>query len=114
MRKENGEFTYRWNPNQDGSNLPILKITKSSLGTYGFCPASYNYSYIEGVTQKTSDAMIKGSRIHDGEENFLLSDYIKNNLNTLKIGSICFDNLFIDIGTPEDLERAKNILKNYK
>jgi len=70
MRKENGEFTYRWNPNQDGSNLPILKITKSSLGTYGFCPASYNYSYIEGVTQKTSDAMIKGSRIHDGEENF--------------------------------------------
>jgi len=51
---------------------------------------------------------------YKGQENFLLSDYIRNNLNTLKIGSNCFDNLFIDIGTPEDLERAKIILKNYK
>jgi hypothetical protein len=30
MRKENGEFTYKWNPEED---VPILKITKSSLGS---------------------------------------------------------------------------------
>ena len=36
-------FTYQWNPSaEDG---PTLKITKSSIGTFNFCPASYVYSY---------------------------------------------------------------------
>ena len=36
-------FTYQWNPlAKEG---PTLKITKSSIGTFNFCPASYVYSY---------------------------------------------------------------------
>ena len=37
-RDLNNGFTYQWNPNAEGG--PKLKITKSSLGAYGFCPAS--------------------------------------------------------------------------
>ena len=39
---ENG-FTYQWNP--DDENSPMLKMTKSSLGSYGFCRASYVMGY---------------------------------------------------------------------
>ena len=84
MKKENGIFTYKWNPLQE---IPILKITKSSLGTYGFCPASYNYSYIEGVAQETSEAMIKGSRIHDGQEKFWNTVSIEDATTILKSSS---------------------------
>jgi len=67
MKKENGIYTYKW---VAGETEPMLKITKSSLGSYGFCPANYNYSYRQDIKQKTSDAMIKGTRIHNGEEDF--------------------------------------------
>ena len=65
-------FTYQWNPlAKEG---PTLKITKSSIGTFNFCPASYVYSYDpfgEGKRkQKTSEAMIRGTRVHDAQEKF--------------------------------------------
>ena len=44
---------------------------------------------------------------------FLLTDYIKAHLIEQKIGSITFDSPFIDIGIPEDLEKAGELLKNY-
>jgi hypothetical protein len=68
MRKENGIYTYKWDALDDDG--PILKITKSSVGTYGFCPLSYKYSYLEDVKQKTSPAMLKGTIIHNAEEDF--------------------------------------------
>ena len=50
---------------------------------------------------------------YKGGDFFLFSDFIANNLNRLKIGSVLFDELFIDIGTPEDLSKSQRILKNY-
>jgi hypothetical protein len=67
MRKENGEFTYKWNPNVEE---PLLKITKSSLGTFQFCPLNYKYGYLDDIRQKTSPAMLKGTVIHNAEEEF--------------------------------------------
>lgn len=67
MRKENGIFTYKWNPELEE---PILKITKSSLGSFQFCPINYKYGYIEDIKQKTSPAMLKGTIIHNAEEDF--------------------------------------------
>jgi len=68
---ENG-FTYQWNP--DDENSPVLKITKSSLGTYSFCRASYRMSYDplgEGkVSQPANEAMIRGTTAHDAQEEF--------------------------------------------
>ena len=49
---------------------------------------------------------------YKGDEVFLFSDFITNNLSRLKIGSIIFDELFIDIGTPQALSKAQSILKN--
>ena len=52
---------------------------------------------------------------HDykGSEYFSFNDYIKNNLEHMKIGSVSFDELFIDIGTREDYNKAQNILLKY-
>ena len=50
---------------------------------------------------------------YKSDESFLFSDFITDNLIRMKIGSVLFDKLFIDIGTPEDLSKAQRILKNY-
>jgi len=66
------EYTYQWEPNAKGG--PLLKITKSSLGSFNFCPASYRYSYDpfgEGkVAQTTSEAMLRGTIVHNAQEEF--------------------------------------------
>ena len=67
MREENGEYTYKWNPEEES---PILKITKSSLGSFQFCPINYKYGYLDDIKQKTSPAMLKGTIIHNAEEDF--------------------------------------------
>ena len=67
MREENGEYTYKWNPEDES---PILKITKSSLGSFQFCPINYKYGYLDDIKQKTSPAMLKGTIIHNAEEDF--------------------------------------------
>jgi D-glycero-alpha-D-manno-heptose 1-phosphate guanylyltransferase len=42
---------------------------------------------------------------------FSFNDFLIKNLNTIKVGSLLFDDLFIDIGTPEDLNKAQKIFK---
>ena len=68
----NNGFTYQWNP--DSEDGPTLKITKSSLGTFNFCNGSYKYSYdpfAEGKkSQKTSEAMMRGTIVHNAQEEF--------------------------------------------
>tara|TARA_R110000737_G_C14611331_1_gene491046 strand:- start:560 stop:1465 length:906 start_codon:yes stop_codon:yes gene_type:complete len=68
MREENGIYTYKWEPKTAGA--PILKITKSSIGGYGFCKLNYKYGYIDSLKQKVSPAMIKGTIVHDAQEEF--------------------------------------------
>ena len=47
------EYTYQWNP--DGYNHrgkePILKITKSSFGSFQWCPKKYEFSYVQRLPQ---------------------------------------------------------------
>ena len=43
---------------------------------------------------------------------FSFNDYVINNLKFIKVGSIVFDEVFIDIGTPEDYNYAHKILKD--
>jgi hypothetical protein len=68
----NNGFTYQWNPDDKAS--PKLKITKSSLGTYGFCRASYVMSYDPfGVGKNkgpATEAMIRGTEVHNAQEDF--------------------------------------------
>ena len=46
-------------------------------------------------------------------ERFSLNDYLSKNLNTKSIGSCHFNSPFIDIGTPEDYNKAKIFFNNY-
>ena len=43
---------------------------------------------------------------------FSFNDFIIKNLKNIKAGSILCDELFIDIGTPEDYEKALKVLPN--
>ena len=62
------EYTYQWNPeDEDG---PILKVTKSSLGAFYWCNKQYEFNYIEQRPQDTSEAMLKGTIVHNAYEEF--------------------------------------------
>ena len=43
---------------------------------------------------------------------FGFNDFIMNNLKSLKVGSLLCNELFIDIGTPEDYDKAHKVLVN--
>ena len=65
------EYTYQWLPeNYSDPSEPILKITKSSLGTYQWCPKKYDFSYQQRLPQDQTEAMRKGTIMHNAREDF--------------------------------------------
>lgn len=65
------EFTYDWNAKAfDDPSKPILKISKSSLGSFNWCPNKYKFSYIERRPQDQTEAMYKGTILHNHREEF--------------------------------------------
>jgi len=65
------EYTYKWNPeNAEDPSKPILKITKSSLGSHDWCPKKYDFSYIQRLPQDQTEAMLKGTVVHNAREDF--------------------------------------------
>ena len=72
------EYTYKWMPeNMDDPSEPILKITKSSLGSFNWCPKKFYFNKIEDRPQDTSEAMHKGTVMHNSREQFFLDFDIK-------------------------------------
>ena len=72
MKPNSGnEYTYQWQPEDYGDEeYPILKISKSSLGSYKWCPKRYEFQYKERMPIETTEVMIKGSIIHNAREDF--------------------------------------------
>lgn len=65
------EYTYQWLPeNYEDPTEPILKITKSSLGTFEWCPKKYQFSYVERRPIDQTEAMRKGTIMHNAREDF--------------------------------------------
>jgi CRISPR/Cas system-associated exonuclease Cas4 (RecB family) len=65
------DFTYQWEPeNYNDPSKPILKISKSSLGSFNWCPKKYDFSYIQRLPQDQTEAMRKGTILHNHRENF--------------------------------------------
>lgn len=65
------EFTYKFKPeNFNDPSEPILKISKSSLMSHVWCPKKYEFSYIERLPQDQSEAMRKGTILHNHREAF--------------------------------------------
>jgi len=76
--KPDDEYTYQWNPKWiDEHDKPILKITKSSLGSFKWCNKQYEFSYLDRRPQDQSEAMLKGTIVHDAYEDFYKSVDIK-------------------------------------
>ena len=86
------EFTYDWKPeNFDDPSKPILKITKSSLGSFDWCPKKYDFSYIQRLPQDQTDAMLKGTICHNARENFFNEFDIEKaeSMNSTEIYEYC-------------------------
>ena len=65
------DFTYKWDAEAfDDPSKPILKISKSSLGSFNWCPKKYEFSYIERLPQDQTEAMRKGTILHNYREDF--------------------------------------------
>ncbi len=72
------EYTYQFLPeNYENSESPVLKITKSSFGTYQWCPKKYEFNYIERLPQDQTEAMAKGTIVHNAREDFFNAFDIK-------------------------------------
>lgn len=65
------EYTYQWDASAfEDPSKPILKITKSSLGSHNWCPKKYDFGYIQRLPQDQSEAMRKGTILHNHREGF--------------------------------------------
>ena len=90
--KSMNEYTYDWKPeNYEDPSKPILKITKSSLGTMKWCPKKYEFSYIQRLPQDQTEAMRKGTVLHNHRENFFNEFDIKKaeSMNNYEIIEYC-------------------------
>jgi D-glycero-alpha-D-manno-heptose 1-phosphate guanylyltransferase len=77
----------------------ILNFVEKGIKSSGFINGGYfiiNKSIFNSVESKK----------------FMFNDFIIENINKYKIGSIPFDDYFIDIGTPNDYAEAQNYFKS--
>ena len=58
----------------DPSETGVLRLSKSSFGTYSKCPKQYWWQYIQQLSPPPNDAMIRGTAIHAVLEDALLND----------------------------------------
>ena len=94
------EYTYDWKPeNYDDPSQPILKISKSSLvGAFSWCPKKYDFSYIQRLPQDQTEAMRKGTILHNSRETFFDEFDIKKaeQMNNSEVLEYCTSLMPID------------------
>jgi hypothetical protein len=96
MQKSYDDSRYDWSPSTGG----VLRLTKSSLFGYHFCPYQYWLEKFQGHRSEETMWMVRGSNVHDVVEYFwknvdpildevlaLIEDY-KENLAYKKLQSI--------------------------
>jgi hypothetical protein len=86
------DYTYQWQPeNYDDPSKPILKITKSSMMSYLWCNKKYEFSYIQRLPQDQTEAMRKGTILHNHRENFFNEFDVKKaaTMNNSEIVEYC-------------------------
>jgi hypothetical protein len=94
------EYTYDWQPeNYDDPSKPILKVSKSSLvGAFAWCPKKYEFSYIQRLPQDQTEAMRKGTVLHNYREDFFNEFDIKKaeGMNNSEVIEYCNSLMPID------------------
>ena len=97
--KSMSDFTYQWDAKAyDDPSKPILKISKSSLGQFNWCPKKYEFSYIERLPQDQTEAMRKGTILHNYREDFFNEFDIKKaqGMNNSEVIAYCNSLMPID------------------
>ena len=79
--------TYAWTKEDKDK---ILRVTKSSLGTFGFCPKQYFFQNILKLETEEKDHHIRGSNVHDVTEYFFsqIFESIDDILEDIESGEI--------------------------
>ena len=98
MLKSYNKSTYAWQPDMEDK---ILRITKSSLGTFDWCPQQYYLQNILGMRGEEQDYHIRGSNVHDAVEYWwkAMEDVVPAVLELIQMGrkeqalSLCIDTL---------------------
>ena len=93
------DFTYDWKPeNYADPSQPILKISKSSLMAHVWCPKKYEFSYVQRLPQDQTEAMRKGTVLHNHRENFFDEFDIKKaeKMNNTEIMEYCTSLMPVD------------------
>lgn len=93
------EYTYQWmTEDAEDPSKPILKITKSSLGQHEWCPKKYDFSYLQRLPQDQTEAMRKGTVLHNHRENFFNDFDIKKaeSLNHSEVIDYCTSLMPVD------------------
>ena len=64
--------TYAWQPGMtdDDGNPMKLRISKSSLNGFGWCPYQYKANYIYNLSQEETEDMVRGTNVHAIVEHF--------------------------------------------
>tara|TARA_R100001086_G_scaffold67898_2_gene31954 strand:- start:6568 stop:7584 length:1017 start_codon:yes stop_codon:yes gene_type:complete len=85
MKESYEKSCYNWQPTMEDK---ILRVTKSSLGTFEFCPLQYYYQNVLGIRGEQKDYHIRGSNIHDAIEWYWKEsrDYMDGALKLLEKG----------------------------
>tara|TARA_Y100000590_G_scaffold470592_1_gene666680 strand:+ start:6244 stop:6936 length:693 start_codon:yes stop_codon:yes gene_type:complete len=104
------------------NDITLSLKTMSKFDRYGFVETDsngyvlafkekkyYDYGKIDGGIYSIKKNIFS---IFESNRKFSFNDFIINNLKNLKVGSIVSNKLFIDIGIPEDYEKAHVVLRN--
>ena len=86
------EYTYEWDASSyEDEDKPILKITKSSFGSFQWCPTRYEFQYPKHMPIDTTDLMIKGTVVHNSREDFFEVFDVKKaeGLSTTELQDYC-------------------------
>ena len=93
------DYTYDFQPeNYNDPSKPILKISKSSMMSYLWCPMKYKFNYIDRLPQDQTEAMRKGTVLHNHREEFFNVFDIKKaeQLNNSEVLEYCTSLMPVD------------------
>lgn len=108
---------------KDNSKLILSLKHMEKFDRYG-CVESDEKSFVIGFTEKeyrevgniNGGIYLASKNIFDEynlDEKFSFEEFMQENFKQLKISSMLFKNYFIDIGIPEDYEKAQSEIKNH-
>ena len=65
MLESYNKSCYNWQPSMEEK---ILRVTKSSIGTFEWCPLQYYFQNVLGMRGEEKDYHVRGSNVHDAVE----------------------------------------------